>query len=758
MSCGGGGVTPEELERRDVSFWAVESAPGRHRLDVLVPDAKCGACIGAIERAVAALQGVETARLNLTTRRLGVEWTGDLDPARILDAVSRLGYHPAPASPGGADAAHDAEGAMLLRALGVSGFAAMNVMLLSVSVWAGADGSTRDLFHWLSALIALPAILYAVRPFARSAWGALRHGRTNMDVPITLAVLLAALASLHETAKGREHAYFDASVMLLFFLLLGRTLDHWMRCRARSAASQLLAQSARAVTVIGADGRTHYRPVEEVAAGELVRVAAGEWIALDGTIEGGSSELDRSIATGESAAVPAGPGDAVLSGTVNLGAPLTIRVTAPASDGFLARMVRMMEEAEGARGRFVPIADRAARLYAPVVHALAALAFLGWWLAGAGWHEAMMIAVATLIITCPCALGLAVPAVATVASDMLFRRGILLKEGAALERLASVRTVAFDKTGTLTLGRPRLVGAPDPDHLALAGALARQSRHPLARAVAAAAPRDGPDLRDVTEIAGHGMEGALRRAGHVVPVRLGRPGWAGAAAAGPDDATPLVLSVDGDTLATFHLRDEPRPGARRAVAGLYAMGLVPRVVSGDRERVVAASAERLGIGDWRAECLPDGKVAAVGAWRDAGGVLMVGDGLNDGPALRAADVGMAPAEASDLGRASADIVFLREGLEAVPRAVSIARTAMRHVRQNLVLSILYNAIAVPLAACGLVTPLVAALAMSGSSVIVIANSLRLRLHDPDRAFGTGPRRPSVRATTIAAARASTVSA
>lgn len=728
MSCCGDSALAD-LHARDLTVLTEELPGGRRHLELLVPAARCGACIAAIEGAVGALPGVESARLNLSTKRLATVWSGSLDPTDIAAALASCGFDWSPLSVDTADAAHAREAGELIRALAVAGFAAANVMLLSVSVWSGAEGSTRELFHWLSAAIALPAIAYAIRPFARSALAALRARRTNMDVPITLAVCLAAAMSVHEAALGEPHVYFDASVSLLFFLLLGRTLDHAVRARARAAAAQLLAQSARAVSVVGADGTLAWKATDDVAVGERVRVAAGERIALDGRIVTGAGTVDASIVSGESAPVRVGPGDTVLSGSVNLSAPLEMAVTAASGDGFLAKMAALIESADVKRARYVRLADRASRLYAPVVHAIALLGFLGWWLAGAGVHDALMVAIATLIITCPCALGLAVPAVGTVASNVLFREGILLKDGAALERLAGIETVVFDKTGTLTRGRPHVEGDGEPRALALAAALAGHSRHPLSAALAASfRPAEKPAFTNVVEHAGCGLSADLATHGRVHTVRLGRSGWAVPETDDAErDATTLVLSIDGRAAATFRFADAVRPGAAEAVRHLGAAGARCVILSGDRAGPVRHLAQAVGIDRWSARCSPQEKVAAIETLQAAGPVLAVGDGLNDGPALRAADVGMAPANASDLGRASADIVFLRDSLAAVPFALQVARTAMRHVRQNFALALGYNALAVPLALSGHVTPLVAALAMSSSSILVVLNALRLTL-------------------------------
>ncbi len=699
---------------------------GVRQTDLSVPGIHCGGCIHRIETALQALPGVDSARVNLSGKRATIRWTSEMPPpfvATLRDIGYEAHLYDIRAN------AKDTTLAELIRALAVAGFAASNIMLLSVSVWAGADGTTRDLFHWLSALIALPALAYSGRIFFRSAWSVLRHGHANMDVPISIGVCLAFGLSLYETFHHGSHAYFDASISLLFFLLIGRTLDHMMRERARTAVTGLARLAARGALVQRADGTRDYLPVGEIVPGMTILLAAGERVPVDATITSGQSDIDCSLLTGESVPVPAHAGTLLQAGTLNLTGPLTIVATAAANESFLAEMMRLMEAAESGRSSYRRIADRAARLYAPVVHSVALLTCAGWWLATGDAHLAITVAIAVLIITCPCALGLAVPMVQVVAARRLFEQGILLKDGGALERLAEVDTVVFDKTGTLTLGEPRLLDREsiDPEALRMAAAMAVHSRHPYSRALAAARTADLPILAadDVSEHPGCGMEAHI--AGHVY--RLGRAAWAlNPAAANAADAPSanVVLTRDGALVARFAFEDRLRDGAREAIADLVHAGLSVEVLSGDRDQAVRRLAEQLGVGHL-AEVSPSGKVDHVAAIEASGRkVLMVGDGLNDAPALAAAHASMAPASAADVGRNAADLVFLHESLRAVPQAIKIAGAAAQLVQQNLGLAIVYNIVAVPVAVFGYVTPLVAAIAMSSSSVIVIANALRLR--------------------------------
>lgn len=694
--------------------------------DLSVPTVHCAACIQTIEAALGKLDRVESARVNLSTKRVSVRWHGDEVPPFVA-ALRRLGYEAHLFDPEVDN--KDKALSELIRAVAVAGFAAGNIMLLSVSVWSGAEGATRDLFHWVSALIAIPALAFGGGIFFRSAWNALRHGRMNMDVPIAVGVSLAYAMSLYETINHGDHAYFDASVSLLFFLLIGRTLDHVMRERARTAVKGLSQLAARGAMVLRGDGARDYLPVGEIEPGMQLLIAAGERIPVDGKIFQGASDLDCSLVSGESTPRSVAAGEAVQAGVLNLTGPLTIEATAAAKDSFLAEMVRLMEAAEGGRAHYRRLADRVSALYAPVVHLTAFVTFLGWMAASGDWHRAITIAIAVLIITCPCALGLAVPIVQVVAARRLFESGIMVKDGSAMERLATIDNAVFDKTGTLTLGQPRLVnaGSIDPAMLAIAADMAAHSRHPFSKAIAGFAALDGQHKFDaVTERPGFGIEAT--DAGSTW--RLGRRGWAGWKARtggeGKHGHGGTVLTKDGIIVATFDFEDALRADASAAIKRLNDVGVSVQMLSGDTAGACAEVSKMLGVDDFVPCLLPSGKVERIETMaKDGYKVLMVGDGLNDTPALSAAHVSIAPATAADIGRNAADFVFLRESLLAVPLALDVSRKAGHLIRQNIAIAIVYNAVAVPIAILGHATPLLAAIAMSASSVLVIGNALRL---------------------------------
>lgn len=681
-----------------------------------VPGMKCAGCIGKIERELPKVAGIAAARANFSAKRVAISHDPAVGEDALTAALLGLGFEAQPVAdnPMGVEVA---ERKRLNRALGVAGFGMMNVMLLSVSVWSGADGATRELFHWLSALIALPVIAYSGRPFFASAWMALSHKRTNMDVPISIGVILATCLSLYETITGGAHAYFDSAVMLLFFLLAGRALDAEMRTRTRAGIGALLGRMGKSASVIAPDGSTRRVPAKDLEPGMLVLVAAGEALAADGEVVNGSSAIDNAMLTGESAPEPVGPGSVVHAGAINLSAPIRVALTRVADDTAIAEIARLMDEAGQSRSTYVRIADRASRLYAPVVHSLAALAFAGWMIAGAGVHQSLTIAIAVLIITCPCAMGLAVPAAQVVASGALLRRGLLVKDGSALERLAECDVALLDKTGTLTLGAPRAdIAALDAEARAVALGLAQASRHPLSRGLAAALLRAGVEpaaITDIAEVSGKGLTGTWQG----VCVALEKP-------EGEGQALATTLRI-GDAAQTITFADPLRADAAATLAALKHEGLTASILSGDRAAPVAAIAAELGLAA-QAEASPQAKLAALEALKAAGRrPLMVGDGLNDGPALAAAHASIAPGTASDASQQAADAVFIGEGLMPVALAVRVAKKTMRIVRENFGFSIAYNLLAVPLAVLGLVTPLIAAIAMSVSSLVVVANSLRL---------------------------------
>ena len=716
----------------DFDSLATRGADGTRRFEAAVEGMTCAACIGEIEQGLRDLPGLLSVRVNYTDRRVTLDWRDDaFNLSEAFERLRRMGYRLHPFELAESEREEAETSRWLLRCLAIAGFAAMNIMLLSVGVWVGDGGgdidpATRDLFHGVSALIALPAAAFAGQPFFRSAFAALKAGRLNMDAPISLGVLLALGMSVYETLTHAPHAYFDSATMLLAFLLLGRFLDHAMRRKTRAVAANLAALRAPVACRLAADGSETLTPLGKILPGDLVLVRPGERLPVDGVIAAGASQLDESLITGETARRSVGANDIVYAGSMNYDGALRIEVKSAKGATLLDDIERLLEKATDARSRYVRLADRVSRLYAPMVHLAALSTALFWLWRGASLHDALVTAICVLIITCPCALALAVPAVQVVASGALFRAGVLLNSADAIERLAEADTIVFDKTGTLTTPEPCVVNAAaiDPAIMDIAARLARASHHPLARAVAQERPQ-GAAL-DAREEQGQGVSAMIDGA----EARLGAPAFCGLEADAErlralDPDLSVVAFRHGAASALFQIRQSLRIDAIEAVAALRARGYAIEILSGDRIEAVAEIAEALGVAQWSGALKPAGKVARLEALRASGRkTLMVGDGLNDAPALAAAHVSLSPIEASQITQAAADAVFLGARLAPVVTTLDLARKAHGLMRQNLGLSVIYNVFAVPLAMAGWLTPLIAAAAMSGSSILVTLNALR----------------------------------
>jgi Cu2+-exporting ATPase len=682
-----------------------------------LPTIHCAACIGKVERKLNAMPEVDNARVNLSLKQLSVHGK-DIDMDTVVTTLKSIGYDAYPLDVTLLETRQDSIGRNLLVRLAVAGFAMMNVMLFSVAVWSGASDTTRDLFHLISATISVPAVLYCGQPFFASAWSALRVRGLNMDVPISLAILLATGMSLFEVMNGGAHAYFDAALSLTFFLLIGRYLDHHTRSSVRSAAKELSALEVHVAQRIE-DRKAVKTAVSNLVVGDRILIPSGVRVPVDGTLDSPKALSDRSFLTGESAAIALAQGQQVQAGEINLGGPFEMTATAVGDDTTLRRVASLVEMAENSRNSYTNLADRAAQIYAPAVHLLAFVSFVAWvWIDGDIRH-AINIAVAVLIITCPCALGLAVPAVATAAIGRLYSIGFLVKSGTALERLAEVDVAIFDKTGTLTLaGDNARLEHLSPEQAAIARGLAQASDHPVSRALVAALPNaDVAQLAAITEIAGSGMQAIYKGQ----TVKLGRGTWLGASFDG------LGLQVGLAPPVPLPLQETPRQGVSIAIKGLQDLGIPPRILSGDKQDAVSALAQELGIKDIQAEVSATGKHEYLTDLQKAGHhVLMIGDGLNDTASLAAAHASVAPSSALDASRNAADVVMLRENLDNFPLLIRIARSTSRLSKQNFAIAAGYNAIAIPVALLGYATPLVAAIAMSASSITVIANAMRVR--------------------------------
>lgn len=688
---------------------------GTNQIVLSLPGIHCVACINGVERSLRALEGVANARVNLSMKRVTIGTNQPVSPETLIDTLEMAGFEARILDNSllGSDA--DEYGRGLMTRLAVSGFANMNIMLLSVAIWSGAIGATMQLFHWITAMIAIPTLLYSAQPFFESGWRSLKAGRLNMDVPIALAIILASGISLYETIYGGHHSYFDAAVTLTFFLLIGRYLDHRSRKAAASAAAQLSALEVPRVMRLR-DGVRQMVDFADLAIGDLIQVLPGGRIPVDGKITDGISQIDRSLLTGESRLSDATTGTSVTAGEVNMTGPLTIRATTVGSDTTLRKMVTMVDEAEAVRNRYTAVADKAAAIYAPAVHLLALFAFIGWMLYSADLRLSLNIAVAVLIITCPCAMGLAVPAVSTTAAGRLFRAGLLVKDGTALERLAEVDTVVFDKTGTLTMPAAAR-DMMDAQTQSIALAMTQNATHPISQAIAASLHGVIPAL--VTHQQEHAGQG-LSATYNGQTVRLGSGNWLGV-------GHGTFIQIGDAKPQRIALQSQLREGAAALVRAWQDQGLSIHLVSGDDANETARIAAALNIDAWQAATKPADKIAYIEKLTaDGAKVLMVGDGLNDTGALAAAYASISPATAADASRAASDIVLLNDSLQPLIELPLVARAALARIKENFTISTIYNVIAVPVALAGFATPLIASIAMSASSITVLLNALRLK--------------------------------
>ena len=696
-----------------------------------IPDMHCVACIGKIERGLAQLAPVKQVRANLSLKRVKVVWDQrDGSALEIDQELDKLGFDHTIFDIEDTLSGGDAQrGRALLLALAVAGFAAANVMLLSVSVWSGATAETARLFHLISGLIAVPTVAFSGQPFFKSAWSALCAKRLNMDVPISLAVLLALGMSLYESLTGGEEAYFDAAVTLLFFLLIGRYLDHLMRQKARGAVEQLSRMTSKGAILIDEDGIPSFIATNEIKQGMVLRLKAGERFPVDGEIVNGITDIDRSLVTGESTSVSAGIGEKVEAGALNLTGLIDIKATSTSKDSFLAEMQKMMEVAENGRSQYVRIADRMAQIYAPAVHLLALITFVIWMIVSSGdFHTSIYYAIAVLIITCPCALGLAVPVAHVIGANRLMQEGILMRDGSALERLAEIDSIVFDKTGTLTNGEPVITDIKgfNEKHSFLYKAIASCSSHPFSKAVLVMFDdADEVILNDIIEIPGFGVEAKYKEK----VVRFGKPEWVLEITKGNHTQIAnscVVFGMENKEPVTFELEDCLRDDAITTIQAFREKDFGLKILSGDADMPVSKVADTTGVNDFASNLTPADKIKVLESLKQKGTkTFMIGDGLNDAPALASAHVSMAPASACDIGRLASDFIFIKSSLSAVLSAHQTAVSVGQIIQQNFAIALAYNCIAVPTAMMGYITPLIAALAMSGSSIAVIANSMRI---------------------------------
>ena len=716
---------------------------------LLVDGLRCAACVWLIERALGTVPGVATVQVNATARRARIVF----DPrraslSRLLQTIARAGYRPLPLNGSSLDDARRRESRDALKRLVVAGFGAMQAMMYASALYFGGvdsmDAATLGFFRWLGFLVATPVVLYSARPFFAGALRSLRARRMGMDVPVAIAVAAIYGASLVVALRGGAEVYFESVSMFVFFLLCGRHVEMRARHRAGDLSDAIARLTPAFADCRRPDGSIARVAVADLVAGMQVRVAAGDAVPADGCLQGDRCQVDESLLSGESAPVQKRHGDAIVAGSLVIEGPVDILVTRVGSQTTLAAIVALVTRAQVARPRLAQAGERAAGLFVARIMLMTVLTAVLWSVFDPS--RAFDAAIAVLVVSCPCAFALAVPAALTRCLAVLARRGVLVVKPDAIEALAGATHVVFDKTGTLTDRRLTLeatqVLSPRTtadEALRLAGALAQESRHPASLAIAAAAASLAvPPAAAIVAVAGAGVEASVgeRR------LRLGRPDFALRDGAVPAHLEGTVLLADeSGPLAAFELGEQLRPGACAALQALAARGLRLEILSGDAPERVAAIARQLDVGQWRSRQLPEAKLQRLAELRAGGArVVVVGDGVNDAPVLAGADVAVAMASGADLAQASSDIVLAGESLEALPDSLDLSRRTLAILRQNQRWAMAYNLAAVPLAAFGFVPPWAAALGMSFSSLLVVLNAMRIGRP------GAGHRRPRAAST------------
>lgn len=705
----------------------VKTQENEFSIHLIVEGMHCGSCIWLIENTLKKQAGVKNSRVNMSTKRLEIVWSDPKEKINeLVRLIEKLGYKLIPFSPETQENENLKYEKFLLKCIFISGLATISIMMISVGVWVGnftgeIGKYMRMMLHIIAAIIALPTVFYAGEPFFKSALTALRARRTNMDIPISIGISTALFISIVETFAGKEYTYFDASVTLLFFLLIGRYLDLKVRNIAMQRAQNLIFSQARSVT-IEEKGKLKLVAINNVKQGDVAFVVMGEKIPIDGIILEGNTQVDNSMISGETLPVTKQKGDYVNAGTINLGDPIRITIDKIGDNTLLGEIIKLMENAEQGKSKYVQFSDRIAQYFTPIILLLSLITF-SIWLVETDLLTASIHAISVLIITCPCALGLAIPVVQVISSSRLMNEGVLIKTADALEKLADIDSVIFDKTGTLTHGKltPQNLADFNAMELKLIASLANHSNHPMAKALSKLYSGALIPLT-VKEYKGLGLEAAAKGG----TVRIGSKKFCEATQAS-ENGLSEVWFKQGKTLKHMVFSDLLREDAKLVANYFIHERSLPCVIlSGDKQSVVAKVAKSVGIADYKAEIDPKQKYEFVTALLEKGQKpLMVGDGLNDSAALKAAYVSISPASGLEISQTASDIVFQCARLDSVQHAYVIALASQKIVKQNLWLSCAYNLITIPIAMLGLASPIIAAIGMSLSSILVVLNSLRL---------------------------------
>jgi Cu2+-exporting ATPase len=717
----------ESMNDYDFSSYIKRLDSGEKQLEFTVSGISCSSCIWLIENALSKQENITGARVTLSSKKLVIRWNGDESLGNeYAKLVIQMGYDLAPYDSQEISKRDESIIRSLLIKIALAGFSLGGIMTISDGLYIYdrelIGAATHDMLHLIVMLLAMPVIIYSGSHFYSSAINSLRHRRANMDVPIAFSLVVIAVLGIYQTFTGAEHVYFDSAVMLIFTLLIGRYFEFKARAKARlstKSITDILSGYANLITESG----IKIIPAKDLKEGMLIQVNMGEKIPADGIITKGSGEFDTSLITGETLPKQINSAEEVMAGMLNLGNTVEVKISRPSANSTLSQILGLLEKTEKNNSKLNTLAEKATRAYVPVVYGAALITFALWYvILGSSLETAIINSCAVLIITCPCALGLAVPVVNVVSFGKMLRKGLILKNGETLERLNEIDTAIFDKTGTLTTGHLEVLNKSDfsEQELRLAASMASKSSHPAAKAIAKIYGGKLIDGLESRELAGLGLEAEYEGK----KIRLGKPNWVG----GKTDElskSSVAFSI-GDEIKNFTLEDELRKDAKEVISKINKAGIRTIILSGDVEAQVKKVAEELGIVSYKSKLLPQEKYDYVSNLKNSGHkILMVGDGLNDAPSIKLADVSISPGSAVSLTQNSADIIFSGERLMPVIDSIKIAKKSVKLIKQNIYLSFLYNFISIPFAMAGFITPIIASVAMSASSIIVVLNSLRL---------------------------------
>jgi len=733
-------LIPEELKQLDLydrpevqKSFVLDMTGSIREASLILEGITCAACIWLNERHLKQLKGVKTVSFNYAAQRARVSWDEtEIKLSNILAEIRKLGYHAHPFSAQQQDILRKIRHKAEFRRLAVAGLSAAQVMMIAVALYAGPEQgleyASAELLRWFSLVMTLPAISYSAWPFYRSAWRGLINRNLGMDVPITLGVLAGFVGSVWATLAGHGHVYFDTITMLIFFLLVTRFLERSAREKSIEAAENLLRLLPAMATKI-TQGEQSLVAVIDLQVGDIILVKPGETIAADALVESGDSSVDESLLTGESRALAKSTGDQVYAGSINYESPLTLQINAIAEDTRLAGITRLLDRAQAEKPKLAELANRIAVWFTSALLMVVLIVAVVWWQIDP--ERVLEIVLTVLVVSCPCALSLAAPAAFAAAGSHLVKRGVLMTRGHALETLAKVTHFVFDKTGTLTVGKPVLTNTitytklSAQECLKIAASMESHSEHPIASSfIEATKQQDMYPVSDIRNIPGQGLQATVEDKIY----SLGNKRLIGdAPAIQTNAATVVYLSHERELLAAFVLQDQPRAMAHELVQELQNLGYKTSILSGDSTDAVTQFARFIGVNDFVAELSPEQKLSSLKAFQSDGAVVaVIGDGINDAPVLAGAQVSIAMGGGTQMARASGDIVLLGDNLMEISHAVATSRFAMRVIKQNFIWALGYNLVALPFAALGLISPLMAAIGMSVSSLVVVLNALRLR--------------------------------